>query len=234
MRAGQTEKAELFVRYGAKRTDPQLTGVEELTAACLRMDTEKVRSLLAGDSELVRATKPMFVAADRDRDDIIRLLLDLGVSPDVANAENERTLHMAAYSGALRVAQLLIDRGAEIDPVETNWGNTPLGAAVWSQHQKMIDLIGRVSRDIWELTYVGNAQRLREILAETPDLAKVTSGGHTPLMWLVPDNESDALEIAKLLLAHGADPTLENKEGETAADRALRLGLFEVAELLRS
>ena len=74
-----------------------------------------------------------------------------------------------------------------------------------------------------------NAVRARE----NPDLAKVTSGGHTPLMWLVPDDESRALEIAKLLLAHGADPTLKNKEGEMAADRALGLGLFEVADLLR-
>jgi ankyrin repeat protein len=40
------------------------------------------------------------------------------------------------------------------------------------------------------------------------------------------------MEVAKLLVAHGADPSVKNKDGKTAADRAARLGLFGVAEFL--
>jgi uncharacterized protein len=247
VRGGLTEMAELFALYGASRTNVTLDGVEAYTAACLRLDTEAVKAMVVSHPEYLRVPQPMLIAADRDRDDIVRFLLDLGVSPDVENAQRERGLHMAAYSNSPRVAQLLLERGAEVDPVESNWSNTPLGAAVYSQHPKMIELLGRVSRDIWELAYAGNIERLREILSANPELAKTTSGGHTPLMWLVPDDEARAMEIAMLLLAYGADPTLKTKEGaesgvagfshreggETAADRALRLGLFEVAELLR-
>ncbi|MEK6321924.1 MAG: ankyrin repeat domain-containing protein [Acidobacteriota bacterium] len=65
------------------------------------------------------------------------------------------------------------------------------------------------------------------------DLAKLTVDGNTPLMWL-PEDEARATEIVELLLAHGADPTIRNKEGMTAADCAEKRGLYVVAELLRS
>ena len=175
----------------------------------------------------------MLAAAEHDRVDALELLLDLGASPNVANAQNERPLHSAAYNNALNAATLLIQRGAEIDPVESNWGNTPLGAAVYPQHQAMIDLLAPHSRDVWQLTYTGKVDRLREVLAETPDRARVVAGGHTPLMWLPPEDESVALEVARVLVAHGADASLRNNDGMTAADRAERLGMFRVAAFLR-
>lgn len=234
IRAGLPEMAELFVRYGATRSGEPLSAVEDYTAACLRLDTAKARALVASSPDLLRAPEPMLAAADRDLVDVVQLLLDLGVSPDVQNAEGERGLHMAAYASSLRVARLLLAHGAEVDPVESNWSNTPLGAAVYSQHAEMIALIGRVSQDIWELVYVGNVDRVREVLHERPELAKASSGGHTPLMWLPPDDEPRALEIATLLIANGADPTLRNTEGQTAADRARRLGLLTLADYLDS
>ena len=96
----------------------------------------------------------------------------------------------------------------------------------------MIALLARLSRDIWQQVYIGNVERVRQLLTEQPELARVSGGGHTPLMWLPPDDESRALEIAKLLVHHGADPAARNKEGETAADRARRLEMFDVARFL--
>jgi ankyrin repeat protein len=75
--------------------------------------------------------------------------------------------------------------------------------------------------------------RVREVLAAEPALARVVAQGHTPLMWLPPHDEDAALELVELLLAHGADPALRNPQGQTAADRAERLGMFRVAEALR-
>ena len=60
------------------------------------------------------------------------------------------------------MAALLIGRGAEVDPVESNWNATPLGIASYGQKTQMIELLGSASRDIWELTWAGNAARLRE------------------------------------------------------------------------
>src|SRR5262249_8942731 len=114
VRRGQTEMAELLVRYGATRTQVRLTSVEALTAAAMRLDREAVRALLEQSAELFRAAEPLAAAATRNRADATALLLDLGVSPDVENKEKERALHHAAYANSLDVARLLIARGAEI------------------------------------------------------------------------------------------------------------------------
>jgi uncharacterized protein len=84
-------------------------------------------------------------------------------------------------------------------------GRTPLGCAVYYQHAAMIELLGRHSCDVWELTYAGRLDRLREVLREEPERARVVASGHTPLMWLPSDDEMNATEIARLLIGHGAD-----------------------------
>ncbi len=233
MRRGETEMAELFVRYGAPRTAVELSPVEALTAAAMRLDRDAVRAHLSRHPDLTAAPQPLDMAASENRADVVALLLDVGISPDVANRQNERPLHLAAYANALDVATLLIAHGAEIDPVESNWSNTPLGAAVYSQHQAMIDLLSRYSRDIWELAYAGKLERLRDVLADDPDGARAASGGQTPLMWLPPDDESRAMAIARLLIANGADPSPQDANGMSAADRAERLSMFDLAAMLR-
>ena len=234
LRNGLTEMADLLERYGARPGAVVLQGEDAFVAACFRVDRAEARALIEQHPEHRRSARAMLAAAKRDRVDVVELLLELGVSPDVEDEKRQRGLHFAAYFNAIRVARLLIERGAAIDPVESNWGNTPLASAAYAQHPRMIELLGRVSRDIWELTYSGNVARLRELLVAEPALATAVADGHTPLMWLPPDDEVRAMEIAELLLAHGADPTLVDEQGETAADRADRLGMFEVAELLRA
>lgn len=97
----------------------------------------------------------------------------------------------------------------------------------------MIKFLSGFTRDVFRLTWIGNVARLREVLSEDPNLAKVAEEGNTPLMWL-PEDETRAGEIVELLVANGADPKTRNKEGMTAADLAERRALYEVAVLLRS
>jgi uncharacterized protein len=234
VRNGFSDMAELLARHGATRSEVALEGIEAFSAACFRLDREAAEALLARHPEYLKSTQTIFAAAKRDRPDVVELLLDLGVSPNVADRENQRALHIAAYDDAIGVGTLLIERGADIDPVESNWGNTPLDAAVHSDSARMIELLGRVSRDVWNLSFTGQVERLRELFAEMPELARVSSKEYgTPLSWL-PDDEAKAIEVVELFLANGADPTLTNADGHTAADRAERRGLFDAAELLRS
>jgi ankyrin repeat protein len=96
----------------------------------------------------------------------------------------------------------------------------------------MVELLGRHSRSIWELVYNGLVDRVRQVLGEEPELARVVNdAGETPLMWLPTDPDA-ALEIAKLLLKHGADPSRVSRERHTAGDIARRRGLDEVVALL--
>jgi uncharacterized protein len=233
-RAGFTEMADLLARFGAIPSVPVTPNGEQVfTAACFRLDHEKTLSILATRPEYLRSPVTMFAAARQDRADVVAFLLDLGMSVEIEDEHRQRPLHEASSYNALRVASLLIERGAEIDPREANWGATPLGFAIYGQKTQMIELLGRFSRDIWELTFSGQVERLRELLYAEPELAKIRGESETPLMWL-PDDEALAIEIVELLLAHGADPAIRNKEGVTAADCAEKRGLYDVAELLRS
>jgi ankyrin repeat protein len=183
--------------------------------------------------EYLRSPKAMFDAAERDNVEAVRLLIELGASIEVEDHDKRRPLHVAASNDAVGVARLLVERGAEIDPVETTWGNSPIDFARYFQLTRMIDLLAPHSRDLWTLAFTGKLERLRHLLATDPTLAKwVLANGVTPLMRL-PDDEDTARQIVELFLANGADPSLRNEEGLTAADIAERRGMDAIAALLR-
>lgn len=97
----------------------------------------------------------------------------------------------------------------------------------------MIDFLGHHSRDLWNLAFTGQAERLRELLTAEPTLATAThSDGETPLMRL-PDDDAKARVIVELFLANGADPRARKEDGKTAADLAEERGMFDIAALLR-
>ena len=187
---------------------------------------------VAKHPDYLKSTTVIFAAARRDRADVVELLLDLGVPIDIEDKNKERPLHVAAGSNALRVARLLVERGAEIDPREANWNATPIGWAAYGNNVEMVQFLSRYTRNVWTLVFRGFVDRLRDLLRDEPGLAKtVMKDGTTPLWW-VPDDESKALEIVELLLAAGVDPTTKNQEGRTAADWARERGMLEVAARL--
>lgn len=227
------EMADLLVRYGATPSARALfEGVDAFTAACFRLDRDDAQNQLAEHPEYLLSPVPIFAAARRDRADVVEFLLDIGTSIEVEDEHKQRPLHEAAGHDSIRVAELLIARGAEIEPVETNWNNTPLDHAMYGNLPRMIEFLSRFTRDVFRLTWIGNIERLRKVLSEEPDLAKAAGDGNTPLMWL-PEDEPRAIEIVELLVGHGADPKITNNEGMTAADCAEKRGLYDVAELLR-
>ncbi|HJR59830.1 MAG TPA: ankyrin repeat domain-containing protein [Vicinamibacterales bacterium] len=229
----QPEMAALLQRYGAAPVAPALTEEEQFIADVLRVDRAAVDAHLHRHPEWRQSPAALFAAAESDRADAAALLLDLGVPIEIEGENRRRALHVAAGNNALRVAQLLIDRGAQIDPRETQWNATPIGIASYGNDRAMIDLLAPVSRSVWTLTWLGKAARLQEVLAEDPELAREqTANGASPLMWL-PDDDEIASAIVELLLARGADPSLRTKhERMTAADYARRRGLARAAARL--
>jgi uncharacterized protein len=233
LRMGHREVADVLVHYGATPSARVPDEKDLFAEACFRLDREAARALLRKHPEYLRSTDVIFAAAKLDRAQVVELLLDLGMSADVEGRQKQRPLHEAAYADSLRVASLLIERGAEIDPVDAMHDATPLWWAMWGQRQRMIDLLSRYSQDVWALSFTGNVARLRDVLGAEPRLATLVGAETTPLMWL-PDDEAAAMEIAELFLAHGADPSIKDKDGQTAADRAEKRGMYAVAELLKS
>src|SRR6266849_4187320 len=230
--SGQPEMAALFARFGANVTQPVLNDDEEFAQACMGLDRDAVRALMEKHPEYRQSTEVMFEAARRDRADVLELLVNAGMSVDLADHCNTRALHHAAGAGALQAAKFLVDRGAEIDPREMSYDSTPIGWAGHGDKIAMLDFLSRYSRNIWTLCFRGYADRVAEIVRENPDLAKqVDNEGITPLWWL-PDDEKKAMQVVELLLAHGADPSLRSRSGKTAAGWARTRGMNDVAARL--
>src|SRR5262249_36296752 len=89
------------------------------------------------------------------------------------------------------------------------------------------------SRDVWALSFLGNVERVREVLRAEPRLATMT-GETTPLFWL-PEDEEKAVELVELFLAHGTDASFRREaDCQTAAQIARRRGLDAAAERLEA
>jgi uncharacterized protein len=226
---GLTDMAALLVRFGAEPV--ALGGQEAFHAACMRLDRRAARQMLEEHPKYLRAPGPVMAAAQHDLPDVAALLLDLGMSPDLDD-HGHRPLHTAASSDSPGVAALLVERGADVDAREWKYGGTPLDWARHYERPRMVALLAPLSRDVFALVAAGCLERLRQLLAAEPELGRAVRGNETPLFCL-PEEEDQAVEIVELLLAHGADPTIRNGSGQTAADCAEKRGFDDAADLLR-
>lgn len=229
--AGFTELASLLVAHGAVRVT--LTSEESFCAASTRLDRPVLEEILRENPLLARSPSALFVAAEHNRVEAATLLLDLGVSPDVRSHSNRRPLHVAASAGASDVAALLIARGAEIDPIETEYGSTPIGGADWHRRPETLALLAQHSRAMFPLVHSGQIARIRQLLVEDSSLAAlVRERDGLTLLMVLPEDEEPAMELAELLLAHGADPARRNADGLTVREVALRRGFQDLADLI--
>lgn len=134
------------------------------------------------------------------------LLLGSNLQVDARNAQDETPLMMAALRGHVNAARTLIERGADVN--KTGW--TPLHYAATGTQPQQPEIIALL------------LEHHAYIDAESPN-------GTTPLMMAVHYGTRDSVQ---LLLQEGADPSLKNHLGLTAADFALRASRKDMADLI--
>ena len=227
---GDEAMAALLARRGAP--DASLQGLVAFQVACRMLDRDEARRLSALHPEYLNDAEVMVGAAREHRLDIIEFLLELGLPVDVEDHHGTRALHVAAGTGAADIVKRLIACGADVDKPTKHYDG-PMGFAAHFGQKTTAALLAPHSRDVHNLAYLGMKDRLHEIFAAEPQLVNQPHfrEGFTPLFAL-PDPEATALDMARFLLEHGADPGLRDKTGATPADAARKRGLDAVAELL--
>lgn len=220
---GHAEIAELLAERGASR-EP-LTGKDAFLVACREGRLDEIRARVAAQPELVEHQRALIDCVQLGKFDTVRLLLELGMSPNTPSP----ALYSACQDEAM--SRLLLEHGA--DPRVRVFGKHSLAeASLWHGSPEMARFHARLTRDIFDAVMSGDVQLVADLLRESPRLAsRRRADGNTPLH-VLPRAPDLAEPIIDALLRAGADPAAENDAGQTPLARLVSQGEDELADLL--
>jgi ankyrin repeat protein len=178
-----------------------------------------------------------FTAVKRDDPQEIAALLSRGFDPDTRDPQGNTGLFLALRDGSLKAAKALVDWPKTNVETRTAQDESPLMmAALKGQTElarKLIERNADVNKTGWTpLHYAATNGHLAiiELLLENHAYIDAESpNGTTPLMMAAHYGTPAAV---KLLLDAGADPSLKNQLGLSAADFAMRANRQDAADLI--
>lgn len=140
--------------------------------------------------------------------DIVRGAIATGTRVDAVDPDGKFTaLLLAAYNGHSHVVRELLNHGAAVDSRDAD-GKTPLIHAASGPFPETVTMLIDAGADV-------NAAESTE--------------GFTALMTAAALGE---VEVIRILLARGADPTLRDADNDTAKDYAKNAGKFQAVNAL--
>lgn len=216
------------------------TTADDFIAAIRAGDLATVKSMLAGQPELIRSghdgASALLIARYHGKHDVVAFLRSTVTDVDIFEA--------AALGDLARTARLLDENPSLANGVAGD-GFGPLGLAAFFDHEPVVRLLlergARVdaasanSMRVMPLHSAAAAQSvaIARLLLQHGAPVNARQGGSelgfTPLMEAAFNGQSDMIA---LLLGYGADPTLRDDKGLTAADYARQNGHAILADRL--
>lgn len=141
--------------------------------------------------------------------DEVKRLVAAGTAVDFADSEKRTPFMLAAFNGHTPVLEYLREEGVAVDAKDSN-GRTALMYASSGPFEPAVEFLLKAGAEV-------DVQGALE--------------GFTALMTAASEGLAGNV---RLLLTHGADPSLVDKDGDTAASFARQNGHAEVVELLEN
>lgn len=168
----------------------------------------------------------------------------LDANPRLVDAQDENQyqdlpLHIAAATGNLEIARLLLSHGAEVDSHDSD-RSTPLHVAAVRRQPEMVALLLAKGADpvfqdnngAWSLTFAASSRdslSVHYLIEAGAPLDLVTANGMTLLHYAARTNMMELFERA---LAAGVDPDARTATGETVLHAAVQGGQIPLIEQL--
>ena len=219
----------------------QVDGTTALHWAVRADDLETADLLIRAGAKVSAANRegvtPMQLAAMNGNAAMIEKLIKAGVNPNVSLSKfGDTPLMMVARSGKVDAVKMLLDNGAQANAIET-WGGT--NALMWAASERHLDTVKMLiahGADANARSYFVPSAHGRGFEGATPDPPKpkqaveeLAGGWLTPLMFAAREGD---LEMARTLIAAGADLNAIAGDGKDALGLAIFNGQYEVASFL--
>ena len=240
-RRGDREGVRAALARKADVNAPQIDGTTALHWAVERDDVEMTDVLLRAGARVTARTRegvtPLQLASINGSAVLIDRLLKAGADPNAAlTSAGDSALMMAARTGKTDAIRVLVEAGGNVNARETWGGTTALMWAVSEGHADATRRLIEAGADVNARSNYVAAANGRGFEGRTPltdatnaKPAEFASGWLTPLMLAAREGD---VEIARILIAAGADVDSEGGDGKTALSLAIFNGNYEAASLL--
>ncbi len=201
-------------------------------------------SVLPASADANAQGRQLLEAAARGDAAAVRRLLSAGAAVDIRNNNGETPLLLAVAENRLDAAVALIDAGADINLQARNLDSPWLLAGARGQTEMLRRMIPRGPDFTLRNRYGGSAlipachyghvDTVKLLLTTRIDVDQINHLGWTCLLELVilGDGGPAYVEIARAVLAAGANPNIADKERVSPLGHARRMGQAAVAKVI--
>lgn len=175
---------------------------------------------------------PLWLACENGGTEVAALLLDAGADVNAATpTQGETALMAASLTGSLDIVRMLIDRGADVNARTIKSGQTALMWAISERHGDVArvliahgaDARARSAGHYTPMLFAAQqgSVEIATMLIEAGASVNRDGEGPAPLVVAI---ERNRVPLARYLVAHGADPNILMRNGNTPLNAALATG----------